>query len=514
MDPELQEIVNSTQGPFQEVEAIIRLQNQGIYPQGVRVVAEFQNIVTCRLLKKDILPIYHSTEVASMKATKFVGVTIDVDAEINHTEYSYPKMNTTGPTGKGIIYGIIDWGADFAHPNFIDKNGSSRFICIWDQSHKDELPHYGYGKVYTREHINAALKEQHPYDALGFHPGRSDRMGLGSHACHVMDIAVGNGRMGKKGFAPEADIIFVHLSSKGASRLQNLGDSVRILEALDFMGRVAGEKKLVINMSLGRMGGSKDGTSLVEQGMDRFVEMKKNRIIVQSTGNYYNSKTHHSGIVRPGGRSKFSFYTERDDTTTNEMEVWYSGKDEFDIVLRHSKLEKDFVCSVDEHTDLTYRGELVGRIYSRTDEPNSKKNHINIFLYSNAPRGTWSVELLGKKCLDGRYHAYIERDSGCRSCQSVFHTQYVDKSHTTGTICNGFNSIVVGALDNTTFPWKVANFSSRGPTEDGRYKPDQIYSTKPSKTSTELDKNEWFEYGYATCKWRNYGYARTYPYRR
>ena len=75
------------------------------------------------------------------------------------------------------------------------------------------------------------------------------------HGTHVMDIAAGNGRAGgPAGVAPEADLVFVHLADSGTGGLANLGDSVRLLEAVDFVRRTAAERPWVVNVSVGRHG--------------------------------------------------------------------------------------------------------------------------------------------------------------------------------------------------------------------------------------------------------------------
>ena len=68
-----------------------------------------------------------------------------------------------------------------------------------------------------------------------------------------MDIAAGNGEAdGPAGIAPDADLIFVHLADRNTGGLANFGDSVRLLEAVDFISRTAGPQPCVINISAGR----------------------------------------------------------------------------------------------------------------------------------------------------------------------------------------------------------------------------------------------------------------------
>ena len=57
---------------------------------------------------------------------------------------------------------------------------------------------------------------------------------------------------GPAGIAPDADLIFVHLADRNTGGLANFGDSVRLLEAVDFISRTAGPQPCVINISAGR----------------------------------------------------------------------------------------------------------------------------------------------------------------------------------------------------------------------------------------------------------------------
>jgi hypothetical protein len=70
---------------------------------------------------------------------------------------------------------------------------------------------------------------------------------------------------------PEADLIFVHLADRATGGLANLGDSVRLLEAVDFISRTAGSRPCVINISAGRTCGPKDDTTLVERALDELL---------------------------------------------------------------------------------------------------------------------------------------------------------------------------------------------------------------------------------------------------
>lgn len=64
-------------------------------------------------------------------------------------------------TGKGVIVGILDTGIDYLNKEFMDSDGNTRILGIWDQtissesSRDNNLP---YGTFYSEEDINRAIR--------------------------------------------------------------------------------------------------------------------------------------------------------------------------------------------------------------------------------------------------------------------------------------------------------------------------------------------------------------------
>jgi subtilisin family serine protease len=471
MDPALQEQLLPARDGGEVIEAIIRLQAPFRIPDNVKVVSQFGDIITVRVRRSDVPAVYQSPAVRSFKAKRVLNSFHS--PAVTGTRRGIPESagalhpSGGGVTGKGVVVAILDWGADFAHGDFLNDDGSTRFLAIWDQSGQPTSPHkYGYGRVFSQAQINQALQSESPYQTLGYLPSE------GSHGTLVAGIAAGNGRSGSRGIAPGADLVFVHLSTN--ERMLNprldLGDSVGLLEALDFVRVQAGERPLVVNMSLGAHGGSHDGNSLVELAMDNFLASRPNTMICQSVGNYYSSKTHHNGRVLPGRSAVFNFRIHERANSDHELEVWHGGQDLFEVHLRHLATGIGVVCRDESRVPVILDGQEAGRLYYRLHEPNTGKNHINLFLDKNAPAGVWEVTLHGKKVADGRYDAWIERNNG-RNKQAIFERRFVSPLTSNGTICNGYNSIVVGAVDSANKP---TGFSSSGPTTDGRSKPDIV----------------------------------------
>ncbi|MBD2768079.1 S8 family serine peptidase [Hymenobacter sp. BT664] len=478
MDPALQELQKGSPGAV--IEAVIRLHDPAVVPPQVRLVAQFGLVATCRLYRRDIAAVWSSSAVVSLKASRLIAREPELES------FTSPSLSAENPTfsspqpadypsitGEGTIVAVADWGFDFTHPNFLNPDGTTRFLAIWDQSAPGRgATKYGYGRVYTEAEINAALRTEAPFKTLGYHPAKADPSGEGTHGTHVFDIACGNGTVGPSGMAPQARMLGVHMAADAPSEHTTLADSVHLLEALDFFGSWAGDRCVVVNMSMGRHGGPHDGLTSVEQAIDAWLEARPGRAVVQSSGNYYQAQTHSSGRVEPGQPKTLHWIIDAADSTPNELEVWYSGHDEFRVEITIPGRSTAISVPLGDKQDITDDGRLIGRIYHRAKDPNNGNHHIDVFMYRHAPPGIWLVTLVGEDVVDGRFHAWIERDAGCYGCQSRFAPEDVDPRFTTGTICNGFRTIAVGAYDAHSPDAAVGSFSSSGPTVSGRIKPD------------------------------------------
>ena len=483
MDPALWEILK-TGNPDEEIEAIIRLDDGEKDPKDVRVISRFGPIATCRIRRSSILSVRGEAAVRSLKASRPLspdleldeGNTFEMAPEVRYSDRR--RSSGLSYTGKDVVIGVVDWGPDPVHNSFRHTDGTTRLLALWDQgqepSHKSHNK-YGYGRVYSQRQINHALQTRYPYRALGRHPAESDPQNRGSHGVHVMGIAAGSDLAGGlSGVAPESDLVFVQIANKGTSGLANLGDSVRILEAIDFIDRVSAGRPWVINLSMGKHGGPHDGCTLVEMALDFIIQSKPGCFIVQSCGNYYQRDTHASGQVDEGEIEELVVLVDKPDRTPNELEIWYSSADVFDVqVLYPDGTQTDWV-RLGEQVDLLASQNLIGRLYHRDADPNNHDHHIDLFLYPQAPPGIWTVRLRGVSISDGTFHAWLERDDACPTCQSRFSVHYADQCYTTGTIANGRLPLVVGAYNGHSRDRALASFSSSGPTRDGRTKPDLI----------------------------------------
>ena len=163
-------------------------------------------------------------------------------------------------TGKDVIVGFVDLGLDFTHPAFRAADGSLRISRVWIQSESGNAPSgFRYGTEYVGK--NALLGKRYSNDAY-------------SHGTHVCGIAAGSGNF-YAGIAPEAEIVFVETG----------GTDTQIVDGVKYIFNYAAAQKkpAVVNISMGTHYGPHDGKSTTDKAFDSMTGAGK--IIVGSAGN-------------------------------------------------------------------------------------------------------------------------------------------------------------------------------------------------------------------------------------
>ena len=429
------------------------------------------SIVTARIPISRVEFVRRQPFVESLKAARRLHPTLSATTEEIGCRSRDLPTGAKANGGAGVVVGIVDFGCDFAHRNFISGNGKTRVRTIWNQNDSAATGPFGFGKVFSAAQINSALQKRSPYAALGYGPDPGEP----AHGTHVMDIATGNGRgTGVPGVAPNAEIIFVEVASSdipwsGKEAVgKSFGDSVQLLEAMQFIFTEAGTKPCVINVSLGTNGGPHDGSTLVEQGIDRLLRQAPNRAVVIAASNSFADRIHATGNVLHGGRFDLKWPVPVGDQTENELEVWYPGNARLGVELIAPDGTSLGTVAPGQSGTVNSSGEVILFVANRLDDPNNHDNMIGLFLSEAAPRGEWTIRFHGDATRDVTFQAWIERDD---SGQTGF-PEPADNSHTLGSISCGQDSVVVGSYDAHKPLRPISFFSSAGPTRDGREKPE------------------------------------------
>lgn len=417
-----------------------------------------------------------------------------------------------GAPSNPVIVGLIDVGGfDFGHPDFLHRDGTTRFEAIWDQGHQkdtatratDVLPGVGYGRIIDKSAMDKAIADA---GSAGVAPSDFLSQSVetpGSHGTHVASIAAGN-----SGACPHAMIVGVSIAPGGESleRTQSFFDSTRLAHAVDFILDLGKRRKcpVAINISLGTNGHAHDGTSPIARWIDTALA-RPGRCVCVAAGNagqeaarfagdigFVSGRIHSSSRVPAAGLiSEMEWQVVgngRVDVSENEMEIWYRPGDEFSVQIRSPEgFETKWVKPGEFYENLQDpRGTFVS-VYNERYHPANGANRISVFL---SPRlkapvvgvqaGVWTVRLKGIEVRDGRYDAWIERDDprpvGRIGDQEFWRfpsfftgTSNVDHSSVSSLAC-GRDVIAVGNADLALE--RVHYTSSQGPTWDGRTKPD------------------------------------------
>jgi subtilisin family serine protease len=202
-----------------------------------------------------------------------------------------------GLEGEGVCIGIYDSGIDWSHTDFIDDQGQSRILYLWDQTDSSGTPPvgYDYGTEYTQIDINTEID--------GSPAGIVKSYDLWGHGTHVAGIAAGNGNASTGGYpsgqyigvAPKANLIIV----KGGD-YQFITERIR--DGIDYMIQKADllEMPIAINLSVGGTHkGPHDGTSEYERNLNQFL-MQEGRAIIVAAGNERDDNIHFMGDFSPG----------------------------------------------------------------------------------------------------------------------------------------------------------------------------------------------------------------------
>lgn len=427
------------------------------------------SIVTARIPIERIDHIRRQPFVRSLTAARPIRPTLE--ATIDDMQVTLPSVAGVTNGGQGVVVGIVDFGCDFAHWNFRNADGSTRIEALWVQAGHTAKGGVAYGRLYTRADIDLALQSHDPYQALGY--GQDLGKGDGSHGTHVMDIAAGNG-MGSKvpGCAPGSTIIFVDLSPTdihwyGPDAVgQSLGDSVRLLEAVDLIFARAEDRPCVVNLSLGTNGGPHDGTTPVEQGLDDLLTDKPNRAVTIAAGNSHGHGIHQHGTISPGAAINLVWKT-RKSPTGQEMEIWIPAVSRVAVEVIAPDGTNLGVTEPGDNSSVGSATHVVLYVANQLNNSSNNDNLIGIYLAGTVGQGSFTVRLTNRGAIDAPFHAWIERDD---KAQSSFASPTAN--HTLGSISCGHETICVGSYDAHKPQRTLSYFSSNGPTRDGRLKPE------------------------------------------
>jgi subtilisin family serine protease len=426
--------------------------------------------------------------------------------------------------GRDVLVGIIDVGGfDFAHEDFADGDGT-RWVAIWDQGgsarqspaagrEDRRFDNLDYGSELLKTHMDRAMGAAKKRNMAATSLEPQSAMVAGSHGTHVASIAAG-----KRGVARRARLagVLVALRPEDVLVSSSFYDSTRIADAVDYLLALAAEEgdddgplPLSINISLGTNGHAHDTSSAMARWIDNALTTP-GRCVSVAAGNagqveprspddraLVMGRVHAGGSFRATGlRHDLGWVVvgdERADISENEMEIWYGPQDRIDVEIRPPG--GSWIGPVGPGESIRNRvldNGTVLSVHSETYYPANGANRISIILspffgpveggtrlIGPIAAGEWQVRLTGVVVRDGRYDAWIERDdprriAGPGGRNWRFPSFFAPGSYTDDRMISSLACAErILSVANVDVRGNAAHVtSSRGPTRDGRFKPD------------------------------------------
>jgi minor extracellular serine protease Vpr len=481
-----------------------------LFAHSIMVNAKFANIWSVQL------PAENLEVLGGLSGVKYVEVASKANAarfknDIERQATSADKVQNgtqnglpANYNGKGVVMGIVDIGFQCNHPTFYTNDGSrTRIKRYWQQNNFSGTPPQGFS--YGTEITDTTLVQL------------ANDMD-GTHGTHVAGIAAGSGftspGLQYRGVAPEADLVFVSIKysndTLGGSALGDyLVANPTILDAYKYIFDYAQSvgKPAVINLSWGMHTGPHDGTSLFDKATESLVGPGK--ILVGANGNegdnpmHWHHKFNHDTvgtIMIENGRQ----FRKGENVYAD---FWGSANSRFSLKIQIIDTNKTlvaetpFINSLSEgtqHFKFT-QDSAVFKISIACEQKNPNNDKPNITVMASHNHQTKYL-IVARICSDtalvhgwnsGSAREWTSGSFHNKVNQVDFENQFIDGNtdYTVGE--NGGTSKVVisvgafaarsayvnikGKLINDSgyvIPGNIAKFSSKGPTVDGRIKPD------------------------------------------
>ncbi len=462
---------------------------------GVRVRTELPGLVTA------FVPAGSVEAVAALPGVRTIRGAAPVELELNA---SVPLIgvsalrgagpNFAGANGAGVIIGDVDSGVDFDHGDFKDAAGRTRFLRIWDQNGAGSAPPLGYpyGAEWDSTEINAGQCTE------------TDNVG---HGTHVMGIAGGDGSQTGgvipaytyAGVAPKADLVMVktNFSTTGVV------DGVRyVFDVATALG-----KNAVVNLSLGSQYGPHDGTSDFEAGLDALVG--PGRIVVKSGGNDRGSTRH--AEVNAAGLGTNVTMTVANSATGYLIAIdgYYESTENLRVQV--TTPDGTVIGPITRgNSNASYPGASTpnGTVYLENGYSPQSSGDYEVYFEATPTigqtmNGTWTFTfipfVLG--AANGEVDLWRYFASGGLTANFVTGNQsdqelLSEPGNAAGVITvaafaskSGWTDCNGNVLSYSAAPaiGAIANFSSPGPTRDGRQKPDIAAPGTPIASTTSTD---------------------------
>ncbi|MEM4288428.1 MAG: S8 family peptidase [Candidatus Caldarchaeum sp.] len=379
-------------------------------------------------------------------------------------------VNAEAVDGTGVLIALVDTGVDYTHPAFRSKDGRNRILYIWDQTVDGRHPEgFGYGhECLPSEVADGSCPEK---DTVG-------------HGTVIASIAAGSsyGEWGLRGVAPGAELIVVKSGGPACGGSRWFFNEKGLIDGIAYAvekARLLG-RRLVVVLSLGTDVGGHDGSTPLEKTLDAWAG--EGVVFIVAAGNSAADGRHVTGVLTTGRNTTLT-WTIPPETSQASLS----------LVIGREDSARLYITTPDEKTSLltlnktnNVGGFLVEAFLWQHE---SLKEVLLEITSSRRLEGVWRLTISADSVRSGRWHAWVETDT-CSNESEAFAAglDYTISQESTVTIPGTARKVLtVGAYTTRTEwtagdrRWNVAGdvggleyYSGRGPTTDGRTKPDIV----------------------------------------
>ncbi|NVM29215.1 MAG: S8 family serine peptidase [Candidatus Helarchaeota archaeon] len=489
---------------------------------GIQVHSRIQNIFTVVATKDQLADLADQAATRKIRLPRiffpYLADAVPI-AEID-------QIHATGTLGNGVITGIVDGDLHVAHHAFRDPNDPNhptrvRFLWVQDPNllpggvqppgqnpeqffndpanpNSPDFTGLDYGRIYDEDAINTALGLADPYGTGANQIAKVLDAGDPEHGTHVAGIAAGSGHLNNwaaatvnVGSAPLSQIVYVSKRFSVPNVLSGVYED-DIIDALNFVLLVADAegRAVAINNSYGTNVGPHDGRTEFDQVRNAMLDSFLGRAIVYAAGNDNDNQGFRRGTIAAGADEVLTADPVRVAGNDVIIEVWYEGPDlDFEVTCDGASTgvigaPNDFNGVLNLAGGINYNVTV-----DRVENPGSIKN-LRVYVVDVAHNFTVRLENNGAS--EVRYWAWI----GVQGWWASFTAGAIQQEMTLGDTACARSILSVGSCDKPAVagnPEPIANYSGRGPTFDGRIKPEiaavgsDVFSADSRTTAGYID---------------------------
>ena len=318
--------------------------------------------------------------------------------------------------GQGVLLGFVDTGIEYTNPVFLNADGTTRIISIWDQSIENmeaSQDIFYYGTEYNREQINIALQAE---SALSVVPSKDEN----GHGSMLAGLAGGSSIEESDfiGVAPLAEFVIVKL--KPAKSIVKSFWVVPeeaicyqendIMFGIQYLVQVARQLKrpIAICIGLGTNQGSHDGYGTLNDMVSRLTNQMGIAIVV-AAGNEGNSGHHYYGEINKANNYDTVELKVGENESGFSMELWGNvpGTYSIDILSPTGEYIPRIPARLGENRVIKFIFENTTVVVEYVIVESQTGDELILFRFRKPAPGIWRIKVYGGSDITSGYHIWL-----------------------------------------------------------------------------------------------------------